>query len=185
MLRLLVVGPTSTPWSAIAQEVGADLARLAQPGIELEYRCTGEGPASIRDSADSAAAAPFVVRTVRAAEEEGYDGVIVDCTEDPGVAMAAASVSIPVIGPGAAMAAAIARARTPVCHFSGDELRSLGTDDLIQRSAGACTVALGGTGFSHVVDLLMDAHPGVVVLDPLAVALDACRAATAQRKATR
>ena len=181
MLRILVVGPTSAPWSAIADEVAADLARLTQPGIELEYRCTGGGPASIRDSTDAAAAAPFVVRTVQAAEHEGFDAVIVDCTDDPGVAMARAAVSIPVIGPGAAMAAAIADARPPVRHFSGDELRSIDIDVLIERSLGARTVTLGGTGFSHVGDLLVNAHPGVVVLDPLAVALDACLAAITRR----
>ena len=88
VLRILVVGPTSAPWSAVADEVTADLARLTRPGIELEYRCTGGGPASIRDSTDAAAASPFVVRTVQAAEHEGLDAVIVDCTDDPGVAMA-------------------------------------------------------------------------------------------------
>ena len=181
MLRILVVGPTSAPWSAIADEVAADLARLTQPGVELEYRCTGGGPASIRDSTDAAAAAPFVVQTVQAAEHEGFDAVIVDCTDDPGVAMARAAVSIPVIGPGAAMAAAIADARPPIRHFSGDELRSIDTDVLIERSLGARTVTLGGTGFSHVADLLVNAHPGVVVLDPLAVALDACLAAITPR----
>jgi len=72
VLRILVVGPTSSPWSAIADEVAADLARLTRPGIELAYRCTGGGPTSIRDSADALAAAPFVVRTVRAAEDEGF-----------------------------------------------------------------------------------------------------------------
>jgi len=181
VLRILVVGPTSAPWSDIAGEVAADLARLARPGIGLEYRCTGGGPASIRDSADALAAAPFVVRTVQAAEHEGFDAVIVDCTDDPGVAMARAAVSIPVIGPGEAMAAAIADARPPICHFFCDELRSLDADVIIQRALGARTVTLGGTGFSHVADLLVNAHPDVVVLDPLAVALDASLAAIAGR----
>ena len=130
-LRILV-GPTSAPWSDIADEVAADLARLTRPGIELEYRCTGGGPASIRDSAD---ARRLPVRGAnRQAAHEGFDAVIVDCTEDPGVAMAGAAVSIPVIGPGAAMAAAIADARPPIRHFSGEELRSLDADVLIQRS---------------------------------------------------
>ena len=47
---------------------------------------------------------------------------------------------------------------------------------LIDRVRGAATVALGGTGFSHLVDVIVAAHPGVVVLDPLAVALDTCLA---------
>lgn len=181
MLRILVVGPTSAPWNTLADDVAADLARLIRPGIELEYRCTGGGPTSIRNSGDAVAAAPFVVRTVQAAEREGFDAVIVDCTEDPGVATAATAVSIPVIGPGAAMAAAIADALPPIHHFSGDDLRRLSADVLVERSLGARTVTLGGTGFSHIADLLVNAHPGMVVLDPLAVALDACLAATAQR----
>ena len=53
------------------------------------------------------------------------------------------------------MAAAIADARPPIRHFSGDELRSIDTDVLIERSLGARTVTLGGTGFSHVGDLLV------------------------------
>ncbi len=176
MMRILVVGPTSVPLHELADDIEDDLARLARPGVVLEYRCTGGGPATIRDSADASAAAPFVVRTVRAAAREGFDAVIVDCTEDPGVETAQAAVSIPVIGPGAAMAAALADALTPVCYLSGDELRSLGVEALIHRSLGARTVTLGGTGFSYIADLLVEAHPGVLVLDPLAVAVDACLA---------
>ena len=181
--RILVVGPTSTPYDDIAEEVAADLARLARPGVELRYRCTGGGPASIRDVADATEAAPFVVRTVRDAEHEGFDAVIVDCTDDPGVGMARALVSIPVVGPGEAMAAAIDDARPPICHFSGDELRSLEAEVLIQRSLDARTVTLGGTGFSHVADLLVNAHLGLVVLDPLAVALDRCLVLTGRAPA--
>ena len=183
VIRILVVGPTSTPYDDMAEEVAADLARLARPGVELRYRCTGGGPASIRSVADAMAAAPFVVRTVRDAEREGFDAVIVDCTDDPGVAMARELVSIPVVGPGEAMTAAIEDARRPICHFSGDELRSLRAEVLVQRSLEARTVALGGTGFSHVADLLVDAHPGVVVLDPLAVALDTCLVLTGRAPA--
>ena len=106
------------------------------------------------------AAAPFVVQTVQAAEHQGFDVVIVDCTDDPGVVMARAAVSIPVIGPGVAMATAVADARPPIRHFSGDELRSIDTDVSITRSLGARTVTLGGTGFSHVADLLRERTSG-------------------------
>ena len=40
------------------------------------------------------------------------------------------------------------------------------------ESRGARTVALGGTGFSYLVDVITAAFPEMVVLDPLAVALD-------------
>ena len=172
-IRVLFVGPTSAPWEAIAAEVEADLARLARDGVEVAYRCTGGGPLEVRSDADARAAAPFVIRTAVDAATDGFDAVIVDCTADPGVTDARALVDIPVIGAGEALQAAIARARQPVCTLTGDELRSLTERALVARVRGSATVALGGTGFSHLVDVIIEACPGMMVLDPLAVALDA------------
>ena len=180
VVRVLFVGPTSAPWEAIAGEVEADLARLARDGVEVEYRCTGGGPLEVRSDADARAAAPFVIRTAIDAASDGFDAVIVDCTADPGVADARAVVDIPVIGAGEALRKAIARAGKPVCTLSGDELRSLTEQAVVARVRGSATVALGGTGFSRLVDIIIEACPAIVVLDPLAVALDAaldaCRA---------
>ncbi len=173
---MLFVGPTSAPWQSIADEVDADLARVARPGVELAYRCTGMGPAEIHTEADAVAAAPFVVHTILAAAGEGFDAIVVDCTADPGVAEARRVVGIPVVGAGEAMRAAIAVAARPVHEVTGDELRSLDESDLLERVRGAATVALGGTGFSHVADIIVAANPGLVVLDPLHVALDTCLA---------
>ena len=179
-VRVLLIGPTSAPWEAIAGEVEADLARLARDGVELAYRCTGGGPPEIRSDADARAAVPFVVQTAVDAASEGFDAVIVDCTADPGVVDARAVVHIPVIGAGEALQSAIARARHPLCTLTGDELRGLTEQSVVVRVRGSATVALGGTGFSHLVDVIVGACPGIVVLDPLAVALDAalhaCRA---------
>jgi Asp/Glu/hydantoin racemase len=174
--KVLFVGPTSAPWDSIAAEVEADIARLARPGVDLTYRCTGQGPAEIHTDADARAAAPFVVATVVTAASEGFDAVIVDCTADPGVAKSRHRVAIPVVGPGEAMRAAIARAPRPICLLSGDDLRAMDRTALLEQVRDAATVALGGTGFSHLTDTLITAHPGVVVLDPLAVALATCLA---------
>lgn len=174
MKRILIVGPTSAPWASIAAEVEADLARLARPGVELSYRCTGAGPAAIHTTADAAAAAPFVVDTVVAAEREGFDAVIVDCTDDPGVAAARLLVAIPVVGAGEALRVAVAAAPRPVCTFSGDDLRTLDGAALVDRARGAATVAFGGTGFSHLTAVLAGALPRARVLDPLPLALDTC-----------
>lgn len=175
--RVLVIGPTSAPWVAIAAEVEADLARLSRHGVAIAYRCTGAGPAEIRSDADALAAAPFVVQTAIDAAGEGFDALIVDCTADPGVADARAAVHIPVIGAGAAMHTAVAHARQPVCALTGDDLRRLSEPALLSRVRGSATVALGGTGFSKLVDLLTRECPGVLVLDPLAVAVEAALAA--------
>lgn len=81
-------------------------------------------------------------------------------------------MTIPVVGAGAALAAAIASAPAPVTVLADDDLRAPGLD-LDARVAGAATVALGATGWSHVADALRRDHPGLVVLDPLPVALAA------------
>jgi Asp/Glu/hydantoin racemase len=182
MARVLVVGPTSEPWVAIAAEVDEDLARLRRPDVELTYRCTGAGPASIRSEDDVAAAAPFVVQAVIDAAAEGFDAVIVDCTSDPGVDAARRMVTIPVIGPGEAMRDAIDRALPPVCVLSGDDLRSLDATTLGERTADAGSVAFGGTGFSHVAERLRAERPDRPVLDPLHVALDAAVTALTARE---
>lgn len=176
MSRILVIGPTSRSWDEIADEVTADLERLARPGIVLVYRCTGTGPAAIHTSGDAEAASPGVVALARLAAREGFDGVIVDCTDDPGVAEADAELDIPVVGPGAALRAAAADAPGPVVRLSGDTLRSSSPDEIVHLVEGAATVVLGGTGWSHVADALMVDRPGLVVLDPLPVALDRCLA---------
>ena len=176
MVKVLLVGPTSAPWATIAPEVNADLTRLARPGVELTYRCTGEGPSEIRSSRDARAAAPFVVKTIVDAADEGFDAVIVDCTADPGVTEARELVDIPVVGAGEALRSAIASAPQPVCELTGDDLRSMDVATLVGHLRDAATVALGGTGFSHVVEILTAARPALVVLDPLEVALEACLA---------
>ena len=175
-VKVLLVGPTSASWDSIESEIEADLARLARPGVQLTYRCTGAGPPEIRTAHDARAAAPFVVKTIVEAAREGFDAIIVDCTADPGVAEARAAVDIPVVGAGEALRSAIAAAKQPVCELTGDDLRGMDVAALVNSLRGAATVALGGTGFSQLVGILAAANPKLVVLDPLDVALDACLA---------
>ena len=176
MVRVLLIGPTSAPWSTVAGEVAADLARLARPNVAVSYRCTGDGPVAIHTDEDAIEAAPHVVRAVVDAAHEGFDAVIVDCTADPGVVEARQAVTIPVVGAGEALRAAIESAPTPVRLVTGDELRTLELDALLEQTAGAATVALGGTGYSHLVGVLVDAAPKRRVLDPLDQALEICLA---------
>jgi Asp/Glu/hydantoin racemase len=176
MLRVLLIGPTSAPWSEVEGEVASDLARLARPDVAVSYRCTGAGPLAIHTDEDELEAAPHVVRAVVDAAADGFHAVIVDCTADPGVVEARQEVTIPVVGAGEALRAAIDAAPTPVCLVTGDELRALELDALLAHTSGAATVALGGTGFSHLVGALVDAEPGRLVLDPLDQALEMCLA---------
>lgn len=174
MPRVLVVGPTSRPWEEIADEVEADLVRLRRTGVDVSYRCTGAGPRAIRSGADTEEAAPHVVRAVVAAAAEGFDAVIVDCTDDPGVEAARAVVDIPVVGAGEASRLALARAPRPVQLFSGDELRTMGVDELVERARGAATVVLGATGCSDRAEVFAAIDGVSAVIDPLDAALDRC-----------
>ena len=174
MRRIAVIGPTSLPWAAIRDEVHADFDRLARPDVSLLYRTTGVGPTAIVSATDAAEAAPHVVRTALAASNEGFDGLLVDCTDDPGVAEARAQLEIPIVGTGEALRHAVALAKAPIAELTGDDLRTLGDVAVLTLAAAASTVALGGSGFSHLVELIGEQCPDVTVLDPLAVALDRC-----------
>lgn len=174
MRRVLIVGPTSASWEDVAEDVTADLERLRRPDLELSYRCTAAGPSAIRNEADVVAAAPHVVRVAMAAASDGFDAVIVDCTDDPGVVAARRAAGIPVIGAGEALRVAIAEAPRPVRLFSGDQLRQLTTEELLVRARGARTVAIGATGFSYLVEHCAALEGVRVVLDPLDVAVELC-----------
>ena len=178
-LRIALIGPTCRSQPEVAAEVAEDLARLARPDVELEYHVTGTGPEAVRSHEDAVAAASGVVATAIRLADDGVDGLIVDCTDDPGVDIAVAGVEIPVVGPGAALRDAVAAAPGPVRWWSGDELRSLDTQgararDLAAAVGDARTVVLGGTGWSHLSERLRLIDPSLVVLDPLDVALAAC-----------
>jgi Asp/Glu/hydantoin racemase len=174
-----LIGPTSRPEAEVAVEVADDLERLARAGIELEYHVTGSGPTAVRSHDDVVAAASGVVETAIRLAGAGLDGLIVDCTDDPGVDLASAAVAIPVIGPGAVLRDAATSAPGPVRWWSGDELRSIGahgasTRELVAAIGDARTVVLGGTGWSHVAEHVRRIDPSLVVIDPLDSALAAC-----------
>lgn len=59
-----------------------------------------KGPKSIESFYDEYLAIPGLLQTVVTAEKEGYDGIILGCFGDPGIAAARELVDIPVIGPG-------------------------------------------------------------------------------------
>ena len=172
--RIALIGPTSMTWDEIGADVEPDLDRLRRRDVDLTYVLTGAGPRSITNDEDERAAAPHVIAAVERCEQHGYDAVIVDCTGDPGVEEARRRVRIPVVGAGEALRRSVADAPPPVVVLSGDDLRGNDTGALLERVRGAGTVALGGTGWSHLVPLLTGTDR--VVLDPLDVALEQCLA---------
>lgn len=152
----------------------SDLDRMSHGGVDVTYRTTGAGPREVRSAADAAQAAPHVVALVCAAEADGFDAVIVDCTDDPGVAEARLVVSIPIVGPGAALRDAITRAPLPVVELLGEDLRSRSFGELVSLVGDAATIAIVGTGHSELAELLAGLPHQPTVLEPLSLALDEC-----------
>lgn len=157
---------------SLPEDVADDLRRLARPGVTLSYGFAGGGPSAVRTSADVRAAAPYVARAVVAAAAAGADAVVIDCTDQPGADEARAATSVPVVGAGEALASAVALERVPPVVWTGDALRACDPVAMVAALPPASLVALGGTGWSHVAQLLTAA--GHTVLDPLSLAVAAC-----------
>lgn len=108
-MRIRIVLPIVT--TAFNQEVMKEAAQFAAPDVALEVVNIQKGPASIESGFDEMLAAPAIVENVVRAEQEGCDGVFIDCFGDPGVVAAREMVSIPVVGafqPAALTACALA-----------------------------------------------------------------------------
>lgn len=87
---------------------GRLIERLA-PLVRTVSRCIPDQPEGVHDAATKRAAEPKVVALACQLVEQGVDGIIVSCADDPGVAEARAIVGVPVMGAGESTAAAAAR----------------------------------------------------------------------------
>lgn len=76
------------------------LARFLPEDFHLESTYIPYGPSSIETHYDAGVATLFVTKEVEKAAESGYDAVIINCFDDPGLRSAREAVKIPVIGPG-------------------------------------------------------------------------------------
>lgn len=98
MCRVLVINPVSTSiWDGITYEY---LKSVASPGTKVVVKSLREGPKSIESEYDRDFAARYVVDEVLRAEEEGFDAVIINCFDDPGLHAARERASILVLGIG-------------------------------------------------------------------------------------
>lgn len=88
--------------SEFNQEVEREFEHFAARGTEIRVVNLAKGPASVESRYDDAAATPDILSKIKEAEQEGFDGVIVDCFGDVGVKAAREITNIPVVGPGEA-----------------------------------------------------------------------------------
>lgn len=98
--RLLVIDPVGTDrW---AEADAAYLRGRARPGTEIDWVTLDEGPVSLEDPRDEAAAVPGVLIRVAesAAGDAGFGGIAINCFLDPGLSAAREMVDIPVAAAG-------------------------------------------------------------------------------------
>ncbi|MDR1135679.1 MAG: aspartate/glutamate racemase family protein [Clostridiales Family XIII bacterium] len=95
-MKLLNIVPiTSDIWTL---EMDSYVRKFLLPDTEVITRRIMHGPASIESAYDEALASPEIIMLCKQAEQEGIDGVFIDCFGDPGVKAARECVDIPVFG---------------------------------------------------------------------------------------
>ena len=125
MLRILFIDPVNTDiFDGYMKKI---LNQAAGPGTQVDVTHLPQPGEPVTPFLP---AFPFfhgpLFRRIKQAEDEGYDGVIIGCTADPGLSEAKRIVSIPVTGPLEANLhlATMLRARVTVMLPAGAEART-------------------------------------------------------------
>lgn len=74
------------------------LSKYCAQGTTVDVSHLEQGTAINESSYDDALNIPHIIKIAEKAEEEGYDGVFIDCFKEPGLAAIRESLSIPVVG---------------------------------------------------------------------------------------
>mgnify|MGYP001813697301 CR=1 FL=1 len=125
MTSILLINPVNS--DLFVEHRKQVLNQAASPGTQVDVTCL---PQAGEPASPFLPAVPFyhgaLFRRIKKAEEEGYDGVIVGCSADPGLLEAKRMVSIPVTGPLEANLhlAAMLRARVTILLPAGVEART-------------------------------------------------------------
>jgi len=100
MAKIKVIIPNAGMSSSTLKDRERMLKSVARNDTEISVECIMAGPESIESEYDASMASPFILKQVKAAEESGFDAVIIYCGSDPALKAAREIVRIPVIGPG-------------------------------------------------------------------------------------
>jgi|SRR5581483_1589282 len=94
-MRLLVINPNTT--EEMTRDIGEAARRYARPGTEIDAVSPEWGPRSIEGHYEEAVAALAALEVVRERAAD-YDGVVIACYGDPGLAAARELSPVPVVG---------------------------------------------------------------------------------------
>lgn len=95
-MKIKVINPNTT--LSMTAKIAEAAASVAAPGTEVVAVSPRMGPVSIEGHYDEAISAIGVIDEVRRGEEEGFDGYLIACFDDPGLAAAREIAKGPVVG---------------------------------------------------------------------------------------
>lgn len=95
-MKILVVNPNST--QSMTDKIVSAAQAAASPGVTILGATAAGAPASIEGHFDEAMSLQGLLMQVAAAEEQGIDGVVVACFDDPGIGACRELASGPVLG---------------------------------------------------------------------------------------
>jgi len=96
--RILIINPVNTDiWNEITLST---VKKVICPDTEVIVRNLYEGPQSIEYEYDRDIATPYVIEEVIKANKEGFNAIIINCFDDPGVEAAREISNVLVLGIG-------------------------------------------------------------------------------------
>jgi allantoin racemase len=95
-MRILLINPNTT--ASMTAKIAAAARAVAAPGTTIGAVSPSDGPVSIEGPYDEAFCLPGLLGCLRRGAAEGYDGFVVACFDDPGLAACRSAVAQPVVG---------------------------------------------------------------------------------------
>ena len=95
-MKIKIVNPNST--ASMTDKIRECAKAVAFPGTEIQATNPSSSPASIEGYYDEAVSVPGLLEEIRLGEAEGFDGFVVACFDDPGLAACREVARGPVVG---------------------------------------------------------------------------------------
>lgn len=102
MTRILVIVPFALAEEDIAKRREQTVEVQLRPGVSFDFRPVAAGPTSFMSPHDWALMDLAIFEAGLSAEEDGYDGVLIDTVSDSGTDALRSMLDIPVLAPGKA-----------------------------------------------------------------------------------
>lgn len=96
-IKIKVILPVTT--ERFIEPSQREISKYISEETTVDVECLEHGTASIECAYDAALNAPSIIKVAQEAEEQGYDGIFIDCMDDPALEAVREVVDVPVVGP--------------------------------------------------------------------------------------